>query len=895
MRYRIGVFFGLVLACSGSVDAQTRSQITGEVKDGTGAVLPGVALSLQSPDLVGGAQTAASDARGVYRFLDLPPGVYQLTASLSGFQGVKRTGLRLLFGTTLTVDLSLAIGGASEALTVEGASPTVDVTTAQATSKITADLLQNTPTVTDPRNGLELMAMNPGVNFRSAYGGSRDANEILLDGSPTTLPERQGTNAAVVNGNWLQEVQVVSLGASAEYGEFSGTVANFVLRSGSSDHRGMLEYRTVRPSWLADNTGSLPASLQSRFNNTKVLTQWDTSAQLGGPLVKDRLFYFGGFQYIRNDTQAAGVPAPNSQKQWRALGKLSWAASKDWRVDGTFQTNKVILTGGASTTSTADVGTVNTEPNTVWTTRATWTPNSRTLVEIRTGGLSYEQTIDPKIGGRSGPSPRRDTVTGISSVNATGYRFLDQGRLSFGGNITRLADNVLGRHHELKLGLDFQHTRYYSESGLPSGMSFTDRSGVPDQVLIWPGDIQQASGNQTIFYLQDGWKVNDRLTLEPGLRMTLNRGATPTAGDIFSTTPVSPRFGLAWDVTKDHKTVVRAHYGRYHEAFGTIEYEFTDTARQTVQITARVLGPNNYQELSRFTPATNQLVDPSIKQAYLDQYLVGAERELFRDLSVKLQYVQREYKQLFNWIDTKSVYAPTTGRDPGPDGVAGNADDGSTFTLYNLTNAGVGNRVFTNPGDAWRRYRALQVVAEKRFSKNWQLLAGYTRSKAQGSVNNNIVDNYGGATVANNPFINPNNAINATGRNTLDFTHEAIVRGSVHFDFLGGWNAGGVYRYISGQALSRTAVFRLTQGNQTVRVEPRGAQPTAATNAADLRIDKTFPMGKKSRLLSVYLDVFNVSNQGIATGLTEASGATYGVPTGWSVPRTFQLSGRLSF
>ena len=233
--------------------------------------------------------------------------------------------------------------------------------------------------------------------------------------------------------------------------------------------------------------------------------------------------------------------------------------------------------------------------------------------------------------------------------------------------------------------------------------------------------------------------------------------------------------------------------------------------------------------------------------------------------------------------------------DPGPDNVANTADDGAPFTAYNLTNAGVGNRVLTNPDDAWRRYRAFQLVAEKRFSKNWQVLAGYTRSKAEGNVNNNIVDNYGGGTPANNPFINPNNAINATGRNTLDFTHEVIVRGSYHFDFLGGWNAGGVYRYISGQALSRTAVFRLTQGNQTIRVEPRGAQPTAATNTADVRLDKTFPLGAKSRRLSVYLDIFNVRNQGIATGLTEASGATYGVPSAWSTPRTFLLSGRLSF
>jgi hypothetical protein len=104
-----------------------------------------------------------------------------------------------------------------------------------------------------------------------------------------------------------------------------------------------------------------------------------------------------------------------------------------------------------------------------------------------------------------------------------------------------------------------------------------------------------------------------------------------------------------------------------------------------------------------------------------------------------------------------------------------------------------------------------------------------------------------------------------------------------------------VYRYISGQALSRTAVFRLTQGNTTLRVTPRGSLPTDATSSADLRLDKTFALGAKSRRLSVFLDIYNVNNQGVATGLTEASGATYGVPSGWSTPRTYQLAGRLSF
>jgi hypothetical protein len=485
-------------------------------------------------------------------------------------------------------------------------------------------------------------------------------------------------------------------------------------------------------------------------------------------------------------------------------------------------------------------------------------------------------------------------VTGISSVNGANYRFLDEARLNLGASATRFLDNVLGRHHELKAGVDFSHMDFYSEQGFPSGRSFQDRNGVPDQVTIWAGDVQEAAGNQTRLYVQDSWKVTDRITLEPGLRMTVNRGKTPTAGEVFRTTPLSPRFGVAWDVTPDHKTVVRAHYGRFHEAFGTVEFQFTDTAGQTPQITARVLANGQFQELSRFTPAGNQFVDAGIKQPYMDQYLVGLERELVSDLSVKAQYIQREYKDQFGWLDTGSVYAPTPLRDPGPNGTLGNADDGEMFTLFNLTNPGRERRVFTNADDAWRRYRAFQLVVQKRFSHNWQLLAGYTRSKAEGSVNNNIGDNYGSLTVTQSPFINPNNLVNAVGRNTLDFPHELLVRGSYRLPWLGGFNIGGVYRYISGSALSRTAVFRLSQGNTTVRVEPRGSLATDATSQIDLRLDKSIPFGG-GRQVSVYVDAFNVNNQGAATGYTEVSGTSFGIPSGWTTPRTFLVSARLTF
>jgi len=161
---------GLVawLAPATFLSAQTRSAIEGTVRDTTGAVLPGVSLRLESPELVGGTQETVSAGDGRYRFTDLLPGTYGVTASLQGFQVTRRSDLRLLFGTTLTIDFSLSVATVAESVEVSGAAPVVDVRTAAATTKIDEDLLQALPLFADRRTAFDVFSLSPGINGRSA-------------------------------------------------------------------------------------------------------------------------------------------------------------------------------------------------------------------------------------------------------------------------------------------------------------------------------------------------------------------------------------------------------------------------------------------------------------------------------------------------------------------------------------------------------------------------------------------------------------------------------------------------------------------------------------------------------------------------------------------------------
>jgi hypothetical protein len=149
----------------------------------------------------------------------------------------------------------------------------------------------------------------------------------------------------------------------------------------------------------------------------------------------------------------------------------------------------------------------------------------------------------------------------------------------------------------------------------------------------------------------------------------------PDRGTVFSTNPVSPRIGVAWDIARDHKTVVRAACDRIHEGLYTSAFEFMNTSGRTPRINARVVGPDTFVETNRTNPG-NGAVDDGLAHAYVDQYLVGIERELFPDFSLTLQYVRRNFADIWAVRDTGSQYAPVLGRDPGPDGQLNTSDDG---------------------------------------------------------------------------------------------------------------------------------------------------------------------------------------------------------------------------
>lgn len=904
MWWRTSAVLALILAATGaspgpaSAQGRQNSTLIGTVTDDTGARLPGVTVTASSPNLIGGAVTAVTDETGTYRFPAVLPGVYEITATLSGFKTVRLSGIRVPIGETVTADVQMQVAALAETVTVMGDVSTVDVKSSASPVNLDNTLLQNLPT---GRFQPDIINTVPGISETAAFGGTESSNALLMDGVDVSDPEG-GSPWSFFNYNWVQEVQIVAPGANAEYGEFTGVAANSVIRSGSNQFSGLFEYWTVRPDWVGSNTSSLPEDLREEFTPEKIESWFDTTAQIGGPIVRDKLWFFSGFQFLREERIPAGADIANTEDNPRFLTKINWALSPSFRLEGFFEKDKFDVTGrGAGRFRPAETTIVEPSPEINWNVRMTWTASPRTLVEVRSGGYDGYFPLDPTPPNTTaGPPPRYDILTGFYSVNTPYFGRFDRRPITTTATVTRYVDQFLGKSHEFKFGFEYQNAKVTNQFGYPGNIFYQDYGGEPYLAYLYEGYLQNATINRTSMYVQDTWSVNDRLTINPGLRININRGSVPTAGNVLSTYPVAPRIGFAWDLAGDHRTVVRAHYGRYHDALLTGTFSFLDTDGLTPFITAEVLAPGVFNEIDRIDPDVSFGIDEDIRQSYVDQFLVAIEREVIPDLSVTAQYIRRNFEDFMAFVDTGSEYEPVTVTDPGPDGEFGTSDDAGTFTAFNLLNPGESFKLMTNPDGAFRRYNAFQLIARKRWSRNWQLLGAYTWSRNIGTIDNLFGTNAGFEDAdKDGVFANPNKRINAEGHVSIDPTHEVKVSGTYRVPWVGGFNVSGTYLYRSGRAWARriNSGFgdALSQGSETIFAEPRGSRRLDAVNTLDLRVEKTFPLGSNQRSVGVYFDIFNLTNQGVALTIQDLSGSSFGQPDEWSSPRTLRVGGRFSF
>ena len=502
----------------------TTGALQGRVTDQSGAVLPGVTVEIQSQAQIGGVQSVTTDQNGQYRFRNLSPGTYLLKISLEGFKSSVREGIVVQVGRTFDVDFRLEVGSLQETVTVSAESPLVDPSSTALTTNYDAEILKNTPQTRF--SVFDMFQFTPGVSptqiedstTQSAYGSNTNENQYQIDGTNITAPT-SGQMWPYPNTDIVEEFELIGVGAPAEYGNMQGAVFNVVTKSGSNQLRGSGNWFSQYQALTDNNTTDQPLPFhRDQFN--------DATIQIGGPLQRDRMWWFGSYQDRRDLYSDPGTPPdlPTRDMQDRVFGKLTWQINNNQRLMVAYHNDHWRLPSTITVTTPHEASTMGKGHNPTPT--ATWHVllNDRTTFEARYGGFYNWSSTEGLLQDLATPGVF-DQGTGVSSVNARAYSFsANSPRLtSIAAKLTR-AITARGQLHDFRVGVQFQDGGSVSESVWPGGQQITLNNSTPLYIEVRDPSFSGGWMRTYGLFVDDGWAVGNRVKVNAGVRFDINKG-----------------------------------------------------------------------------------------------------------------------------------------------------------------------------------------------------------------------------------------------------------------------------------------------------------------------------------------------------------------------------------
>jgi carboxypeptidase family protein len=931
--------------------------IEGVVRDGTGAVLPGARVSLLNLD-TGQQRTLTTNADGGYRAVLLSLGTYRVKAELQGFKTIERTGVTLSAGQTAVVNFAMEVGGVAEVVSVTGEAPIADPAKIDLGRTIGEAEIRNLPLVA--RNPYNFAFLQPNVTGyeneefgvpRINANGTQMHTNYQIDGNTNTEKDRAGLRLLPASEIMVREVKLITSGFAPEFGQTTGMVYNAITPSGSNDMHGSASYRFRRKGMSARPFFLNPAA-------PKPDTHVDNyTATLGGPIVRDKWFYYAGYERVSRDLSAdrviAVTPAnasrlglsqtaipttgviPAAQSVDFFLGKTDYQLAPDHKLNARyffFKNESPYNIGG--NLNTVDWATDFHDRMDSVSAQLISSFGATRLNELRVQFARRHQSRTASEGAGTGPAI---TVSGVANFGGPVAGVSDAG-FDFSQKIWQVLDNftVLHGRHSFKAGFDVQFVDDFRRNNLFQLYTFptvdaylaaksgaNPRSYSTFSQLV--GDPEVAYNSTFIsLFIQDDLRVSDRFKVLFGVRYDLFRipDARPFAANALSNdfkvdkNNFGPRAGFSWTLDSSARTVLRASSGIMYEPPLINFYEDAiqrngDPRTLTATLNPTSLGaPAFPATLSDLPPGFTRplqsivAIDSDFSTQYTILSNVQLERALTNDFSVSLGYVNSLGRNMPVLVDTNLT----------PTGLT--LADGRPIFSTAVTSATRVNSTF-NHVDTFRSigkgtYNALTMTLNKRMSHGFQAQASYTLAK--GEDNAPLTGTYVVGS-QDDRLSDPTDIDRDKGVTPFNQTHTFVLSGLIQpkvsgggfgaalvnnnqLGFIAQLNSGLPFNIRSNRDLNLDGV----QNDRPIGIDRNTGRLGRVMNV-DLRYVRFFPFGRlRPELFVEAKNVFNVVNVSgvnrvVAVDALGNPTATLAFPgtTGYPLQRGVQAGLKLSF
>ena len=890
--------------------------LVGTVRDEQGGAIAGAQVRLSSPALLGGPAMVLTDERGEARFPVLMPGRYVLEASFKGFTPSSERDIRVGAGAMVERPIVLRLAGIAETVAVDATESDLPPRSTGFETRFDAEYLSGIPTrrssmfdAIRSASGISPTSPTSAINTTvSAFGSGTNENQFFIDGTPTTCP-CNGVARSEPGVDFIQEVQVQSFGLSAEFGNMQGAAINVVTRQGSDRFLYDASYY-AQPSGLTSQPVRLSfGELQTGYERVRYR---DFTTNAGGPAMRDRLWFFGGYQYLRDyDSQPGSDPqTPRSSEQDKLFGKLTWKLRPGLQLLQSFH-DEIWVKPDPPTRLVPFEATLRRSASVPAVTfgHLTHTLSSRTVWDVRVGRFAYTEEREPSTGDRT-IANRVDRLTNVSSGAPPQIGGLTLIRTTGKATLSHYRPKLIGGTHTWKMGTQVERGEQHGVNVIPTGVRFTLVNGVLSQAVSSDPSHTGASFITAGAFATDTVTIGERVTVDFGVRFDHSRavsqdvraldsegrettGTVRGLGTLYTWNLWSPRLGVTTKLTASGRMLLRATYGRFSQGVLTGEFSGFHPG-----VTSTVTTDLDTGRVRTLDPRKNLLLDPGIRAPHTDEYSVGVDRQVGRLLALGVFYMRKSGIDFIGWEDVGGRYHAETRTLP----------DGRSVPVFVLENSADAQRfLLTNPGEYFMRYNGLVAVVEKRRADGWQASASYTFSRVSGmqaSSGTTAAGPQASTVAAPTPSFgrDPNDLTNAVGRLPNDRPHMLRLTGSANVPKTGFVIAANL-QHFSGKPWAATALIDLSiyqqARQQRVQLEPRGARRLSSQTLLDVRLSRTVALRGWGRI-EVLVDVLNALNDAAEESLTETLmteaqiSPTFGQPASFIEPRRAMLGIRLN-